>query len=70
MSRFLDLMRLSLPRGKIINVPDFYLHASYVEHRAIKGLSAPIAVARGTFFVRADGCALNVREFARMRYRF
>jgi len=70
MSRFLDLMRLSLPHGKMINVPDFYLHASYVEHRARKGLSAPIAVTRGTFFIRTDGCALNISEFARMRYRF
>ena len=70
MSRFLDLMRLSLPRGKMINVPDFYLYASYVEHRAIKGLSAPIAAENGTFYVKTNGCALNVSEFARMRDMF
>lgn len=70
MSRFLDLMRLSLPRGKMINVPDVYLEEAYCEHRTRKDLRAPSVIIIGAFFVKANGCVLNVSEFARMRYRF
>lgn len=69
MNAFIDLMRLSLPKGRMINVPDHYLQHCYAEHRYKKNLKAPIAITQ-KLYVKPNGIILKLNDFKMQNYKF
>jgi len=63
MSAFIDLIKLSLRDGKMINVPCHYIRFVYFEHRQRKGLKVSAAPCHLKFYVKTDGTILTLKDF-------